>query len=94
MHCLFPQVGDVNDNPPSWDQTRYAVNVSETVVVNTVVLYMFAYDADSGANGHVTYRFAPQQPDSVLGLFNLNTTTGEVSSNLKMNSGIHFYVLK
>ncbi|KAK7496601.1 hypothetical protein BaRGS_00012253 [Batillaria attramentaria] len=73
------QVGDVNDHGPTWEQAQYTVNVSEIAALNTVVMTLVAYDADSGNNGLVTYRFTPLQPASALGLFALNGTTGELS---------------
>ena len=73
------QVGDVNDHAPAWNQPQYTVNVSEITAVDTTVLTLAAYDADSGENGLLTYRFTPQQADTSLGLFALNQSSGEVS---------------
>lgn len=73
------QVGDVNDHAPVWELPLYVVNVSEIVAVNTIILTLAAHDADSGPNGQVIYRFPPLQPDTALGLFTLNETSGEVS---------------
>ena len=73
------QVGDVNDHAPAWNQPQYTVNLSEITAVDTTVLTLAAYDADSGENGLLTYRFTPQQADTSLGLFALNQSSGEVS---------------
>ncbi|XP_070198664.1 protocadherin-9-like [Littorina saxatilis] len=73
------KVGDVNDHTPSWDQDQYTVNVSEITTVDTTVLTLQAYDADSGANGRLAYRFTPLQPDTALGLFDLNQTSGQLT---------------
>ncbi|XP_025086687.1 LOW QUALITY PROTEIN: protocadherin-7-like [Pomacea canaliculata] len=72
------QVGDVNDHAPVWELPLYVVNVSEIVAVNTIILTLAAHDADSGPNGQVIYRFPPLQPDTALGLFALNETSGEL----------------
>lgn len=57
-------VGDVNDNAPIFHRTTYNVdiiddanNVDDSGVVkdDNVVLKLFAYDADEGSNGLVTY---------------------------------------
>jgi hypothetical protein len=57
-------VGDVNDNAPSFHRTAYNVDIIDDAdaMDNTgaaegddVILKLFAYDADEGSNGLVTY---------------------------------------
>ncbi|KAI8511673.1 hypothetical protein Bbelb_107730 [Branchiostoma belcheri] len=47
-------VEDVNDNPPSFAQTSYSVNVDEDVTLYTTVLTPVVTDPDSGPNSEVT----------------------------------------
>ena len=51
-------VRDLNDNTPQFNQSLYEVSILETVPVGTVVLRLSAPDADSNANGDVTYSLA------------------------------------
>ncbi|XP_019645840.1 PREDICTED: protocadherin Fat 4-like [Branchiostoma belcheri] len=47
-------VEDVNDNPPSFAQASYSVNVDEDVTLYTTVLTPVVTDPDSGPNSEVT----------------------------------------
>ena len=48
-------LGDVNDNPPVFQQVTYVANVAEDALVGTSVLQVAATDADQGFNGRVRY---------------------------------------
>lgn len=49
------RVVDVNDNVPRFYTPIYQSSVAEDVPVGTTVVRVQAYDADSGANGRITY---------------------------------------
>ena len=58
---------DVNDNKPVFQNNEhfasanhYAGSVSENATIGTTVLMVYALDADTGANGDVTYAILGQ----------------------------------
>lgn len=69
-------VSDGNDNAPRFSQTSYGARVREDSVVGTRVLQVVADDADSGANGRVTYTIARGDRDS---RFSIDPDTGYLS---------------
>ena len=47
---------DVNDNPPTFSQRIYHINLTETTLVNTIISTdIFANDPDSGVGGTFSY---------------------------------------
>lgn len=48
-------LGDVNDNPPVFQQPTYTASVAEDALIGTSVLQVTAIDADQGFNGRVRY---------------------------------------
>ncbi|BFZ24031.1 hypothetical protein BsWGS_27070 [Bradybaena similaris] len=52
---LVITVTDVNDNAPVFDHPVYLVSLIENSRPHTAVLRVLAMDADTGANGHLTY---------------------------------------
>lgn len=48
-------VVDVNDNPPEFERTVYALSVSEATPVSTVVGRIYATSRDTGINAVITY---------------------------------------
>ncbi|XP_047023780.1 fat-like cadherin-related tumor suppressor homolog [Helicoverpa zea] len=69
-------VGDGNDNAPQFAQVAYSARVREDAAPGTRVLQLVADDADSGANGRVTYSVARGDRD---GRFALDADTGYLS---------------
>ncbi|EDQ93078.1 uncharacterized protein MONBRDRAFT_22472 [Monosiga brevicollis MX1] len=61
------QIGDLNDNPPQFDQGSYSVSVSEALSVGTTVLQLTASDADVGENAAFFF-------ERVSGSASFNTT--------------------
>ncbi|XP_072333062.1 protocadherin Fat 4-like isoform X2 [Scyliorhinus torazame] len=48
-------VDDLNDNTPVFEQSQYAVTVSEAAPVGQTVLTICAVDPDAGENGQISY---------------------------------------
>lgn len=69
-------VSDGNDNAPHFSQTSYGARVREDAAVGVRVLQVIADDADSGANGRVTYSIARGDRD---GRFMIDADTGYLS---------------
>jgi len=63
---VIVKVVDVNDNVPRFYTPIYQSSVAEDVEVGTTVVRVQAYDADSGANGHITYGIFDGLPDMAL----------------------------
>ncbi|XP_068197182.1 protocadherin-8-like [Antennarius striatus] len=55
---------DVNDNPPVFGQPLYEVSVPENNAPGALIATVGARDADTGANGEVSYRLADTPPPS------------------------------
>lgn len=73
-------VQDVNDNPPTFNQTRYVASVPENATVGTPVLAVNASDADAGDNGRIEYSINRRQSDREE-MFRIDPETGMVYVN-------------
>ncbi|XP_064609252.1 protocadherin Fat 4-like [Liolophura sinensis] len=75
---------DVNDNPPIIAKQPSSITIRENSPVGTPVIKITATDEDAGESGQVGYRFGSRSVLIALGVFEINTTTGEISvmSNL------------
>nr|XP_025705996.1 cadherin-23-like [Callorhinus ursinus] len=66
------QVGDVNDNAPTFHNQPYSVRIPENTPVGTPIFIVNATDPDLGAGGSVLYSFQPSSPffaiDSARGI--------------------------
>ncbi|XP_076729993.1 protocadherin gamma-C5 isoform X20 [Maylandia zebra] len=69
---------DNNDNIPVFENNLYKVSLGEKSVQGTVVIQPKASDADEGLNGEITFSFGSRTPDSVLSVFDINPSTGEI----------------
>lgn len=67
---------DVNDNTPSFEDSRIYHDVLETAVIGSVVKSVTANDPDEGANGQITYLLI--STNDFTGLFNYDANTGEI----------------
>ncbi|EFN78561.1 Protein dachsous, partial [Harpegnathos saltator] len=73
-------VQDVNDNPPTFNQTRYVASVPENATVGTAVLTVNATDADAGENSRIEYSINRRQSDREE-MFRIDAETGLVYVN-------------
>ncbi|XP_048125121.1 cadherin-23-like [Alosa alosa] len=53
------QIGDVNDNAPTFHNQPYTVHISESTPVGTSVFMVNATDPDQGTGGSVLFSFQP-----------------------------------
>ncbi|XP_035848378.1 cadherin-23 isoform X4 [Sander lucioperca] len=56
------QIGDVNDNAPSFHGQPYTVNIPENTPVGRSVFMVNATDPDQGTGGSVLFSFQPSSP--------------------------------
>ena len=63
------EVQDVNDNPPVFEKSEYAVSVLESLPANTEFLQVTAHDEDTGNNARLTYTIKEKQFERVFGIF-------------------------
>ncbi|XP_059150503.1 protocadherin gamma-A10-like [Physella acuta] len=54
-------ISDINDNPPSFSQTTYVVNITEENVIGKQILKLTADDPDAGINKVFTYSLFPKE---------------------------------
>lgn len=75
---------DVNDNTPIIAKQPSSITIRENSPVGTPVIKITATDEDAGESGQVGYRFSSRSVLVALGVFQINTTTGEITviSNL------------
>ena len=71
---------DINDNHPTFIQSRYYATVPENATIGTSVLEVLATDTDAGENGRITYSINRRQSDSD-NMFQINPKTGVISVN-------------
>ncbi|TSV15244.1 Protocadherin gamma-A8 [Bagarius yarrelli] len=69
---------DVNDNAPIFNQTLYTVTVAENSPKGMYITTVNASDADSGANGLVSYSFANLK-GNIGDVFTLDKNTGVIT---------------
>lgn len=72
-------LGDVNDNPPVFQQGSYSASVAEDALVGTSVLQVTATDADQGFNGRVRYVLLGGDEEALP--FTLDATSGILRTN-------------
>ncbi|KAI6657178.1 protocadherin Fat 4-like [Oopsacas minuta] len=68
-------IGDVNDNPPTFLETSYNIQVLETIPIGTTILAVQAIDLDSGTNALLSYEIASNN-SAILSTFELARSTG------------------
>ena len=82
-------VRDLNDNDPQFNQSLYEVSIPEDAPTPSVLLSVFATDADSNENGDVSYTLV----DST-NTFAIDVTTGAISNILPLDfESVCFYRL-
>lgn len=72
------EIGDENDNPPSFSQSTYYGRIKENGSVSFACLTVNATDLDSGLNGQVSYELHPD----AQGLVRVEPTTGVIVTNV------------
>ena len=65
---------DINDNSPVFQGTPYVAFVEDTAAAGSFVGRVSATDQDDGSNSEIEYSL----PSESLGLFTINTTSGEI----------------
>ncbi|XP_061179410.1 protocadherin Fat 1-like [Saccostrea echinata] len=70
-------IGDVNDNTPTFSKTFYEFLVQEHAVFNTFLRTITATDDDIGSNSELTYQIATYWKGSI-GKFRINEITGDI----------------
>ena len=70
-------VTDVNDNPPTFQQSTYNFTVAEKSNVGLIIGMVSASDDDSGQNQIITYHIESANPNGSF--FTINAQTGEIS---------------
>ena len=76
---LTIKVGDVNDNKPTFSQSKFVFNVPEDAGAKTLIGSVEATDADKDPeNSRITYFFSDTGANR--GPFELNADTGEIST--------------
>ena len=82
------QVGDINDNPPVFEQSLYtpANAIPEATEIGTVIIQVSATDEDIGENANITYSITSSEPAED---FYINSTTGEISILRSLDFEMH-----
>ena len=71
-------VGDINDNAPTFATTQYDVTVDENQRYSSAIVTVEATDLDEGVNARVVYELAEVTPPEVAGFFRINASSGEL----------------
>ncbi|KAM3841806.1 protocadherin alpha-5-like [Vipera latastei] len=82
---LVINVLDVNDNPPVFNQSVYRVKLLENIASGSLVITLNATDIDEGINREITYFLSNSLPLDVTKLFTMNSDTGEIRVNGKLD---------
>ena len=70
-------VGDLNDNPPIFDQRSYNMSILDSILRNDEIIQVRATDRDSGTNGDIVYSIFEQDSNNPNAL-RINSETGVV----------------
>ena len=87
---LTVYIFNVNENPPSFEQSFYNTTIFETTSISTVVLNVSAPDPDVGMIGEVRYRVISEFDEA--GSFEVNETTGDVYVNSTLDFDFREFV--
>ncbi|XP_035295407.1 protocadherin gamma-B5-like [Cricetulus griseus] len=73
-------IGDVNDNPPLFQQASYLVYVAENNPPGASIAQVSASDPDLGSNGHISYSIIASdlEPQSLWSYVTVNAQSGVV----------------
>uniref|UniRef100_A0A8C6X3J6 Protocadherin Fat 3 n=1 Tax=Naja naja TaxID=35670 RepID=A0A8C6X3J6_NAJNA len=75
------KVLDVNDNKPIFEAAKYDTIVMEGMPIGTKLVQVKATDADSGANGQVTYSLLTELDiDRISEVFTIDSNSGWIST--------------
>lgn len=77
---LDVSVQDVNDNAPTFNQSRYHTLIPENLQPGSSIMQVFALDVDEGDNGAVVYEINRRQSDPEQ-YFTIDATTGVIKLN-------------
>ena len=72
---------DVNDNSPVFQNTPLVAFIEDSIAVGSSVTLVRAVDRDIGSNAEIVYSL----PSESLGLFSINSTTGEIKTIRTLN---------
>ncbi|XP_053371767.1 protocadherin alpha-3-like isoform X2 [Clarias gariepinus] len=76
---IIVHVLDINDNNPVFSKPLYKVKVHENAPVGSKILTVSATDADEGVNADVMYSFLGRDRNSLVNLFHINPSSGEIT---------------
>ena len=83
------ELGDVNDNPPTFSSLVYAFDVLETVDIGTTVsTTVTATDPDNGVNGTVHYSIHTNDPEPDQFPFDINEQSGVITTILNLDTDV------
>lgn len=79
-YCIvYVSVLDANDNPPTFRQPRYDIQLNGSVLSDATVLRVEATDADAGNNGHISYYLRTNPFE----YFQIDHDTGDITIQVK-----------
>ncbi|XP_017345168.3 protocadherin alpha-8 isoform X3 [Ictalurus punctatus] len=84
VSVIHVQVSDVNDNAPSFSETKINVYVKENVPPGTLLYSLSAIDRDSNENAEVSYSVLENKSAGVSAI-NINSLTGQLYSLQSFN---------
>ncbi|CAF1303773.1 unnamed protein product [Adineta steineri] len=71
---VYLTIDDVNDSPPKFDQSTYIIqNISENILMNSIIIRVHATDKDEGVNSEITYHLITQE-----NCFQIDHITGDI----------------
>ena len=79
-------VVDENDNIPMFNQSLYAIRVSEDVNISSTIFTAFASDRDSGENSRLTYTITGSNPAICDSIYDIEAASGEVTNVLQLDA--------
>lgn len=87
-------VNDINDNPPTFTQSEYSVNLLENQPVGTFVMKVKAEDIDDGSNAKTVYQISRDTNSEVSSFLTINSETGELFTSrlFDYEQSVHFQI--
>ncbi|KAJ3589763.1 hypothetical protein NHX12_010605 [Muraenolepis orangiensis] len=75
---IVVNVLDINDNSPVFNQSTYAINVTENAALGTVLMTLNATDLDEGKNAELVYSYTLYTSEKTQEVFSLDPSTGAI----------------
>ncbi|KAL8573372.1 hypothetical protein ACOMHN_032387 [Nucella lapillus] len=92
--ALQIRITDENDNPPTFLNDSYHVEVRDEVTPGRLIARVSASDVDAGDHGRVRYQFSSLQRQQLERKFRVDDVTGDISVVGELTPGLQQFIVE